>query len=200
MAQGGFYDQVGGGFHRYSTDQSWIIPHFEKMADDNAWLLRNYVNAYYVFGDECYREVAQGIISFINNVLSDPEGGFYVSQDADVTPDNEGGYFTWTDDDLRKTLDEDEYRILSLYLFHKTGAMHHDESKKVLFTVMSADEIAKTTEKDIKEVAELIKRGKSKLLRSRNKRQEPFIDKDHVYISKWNACIGLSVELQSVKR
>jgi hypothetical protein len=177
MAYGGFYDQIGGGFHRYSTDQSWTIPHFEKMADDNAWLLRNYVNAYFVFGDEFYREVAQGIISFINNVLSDPEGGFYVSQDADVTPDDEGGYFTWTDDDFRKTLDDDEYRILSLHLMNQTGAMHHDESKKVLFAVMGAEEIAKNTEKDIKEVAELIKRGKSKLLRSRNKRQEPFIDR-----------------------
>ena len=121
MAYGGFYDQIGGGFHRYSTDQSWTIPHFEKMADDNAWLLRNYIIAYFVFGDEFYREVAQGIIKFINDVLSDPEGGFYISQDADVTADDEGGYFTWTDDDFRKTLNEDEYGILSLYLMIRQG-------------------------------------------------------------------------------
>ena len=177
MAYGGFCDQLGGGFHRYSTDESWIIPHFEKMADDNAWLLRNYVSAYSVFGDEIFREVAQGAIRFINDVLSDPDGGFYVSQDADVTPDDEGGYFTWTDNDFRKTLDADEYRVLSLHFFHGSGAMHHDKSKKVLFRVMSAEEIAKETGLDVKEVAELIKRGKSKLLRARKKRQEPFIDK-----------------------
>jgi hypothetical protein len=177
MAQGGFYDQIGGGFHRYSTDESWTIPHFEKMADDNAWLLRNYISAYFVFGDEFYREVAQGIIKFINDVLSDPDGGFYISQDADVTPDDEGGYFTWTDDDFRKTLDKDEYGILSLHLMHKAGAMHHDGSKRVLFAVMTAEEIAKTTGKDIKEITGLIKRGKAKLLKSRNERQTPFIDK-----------------------
>jgi uncharacterized protein YyaL (SSP411 family) len=177
MAQGGFYDQIGGGFHRYSTDESWTIPHFEKMADDNAWLLRNYINAYFVFGDEFYREVAEGIIKFIKDVLSDPDGGFYISQDADVTPDDEGGYFTWTEDDFRKPLDEDEYRILSLHLMHKAGAMHHDESKRVLFAVMTAEEIAKTTGKDIKEITGLIRRGISKLLGSRNERQTPFIDK-----------------------
>lgn len=177
MAGGGFYDQIGGGFHRYSTDEAWIMPHFEKMADDNAWLLRNYINAYFVFGDESYKEVAQGVIKFINNVLSDPDGGFYISQDADVTPDDEGGYFTWTDDEFRKILDEDEYRTISLHLMHKAGAMHHDESKRVLFTVMTAEEIAKTTGKDIKEVTDLIKSGISKLLKSRNERQTPFIDK-----------------------
>lgn len=177
MAQGGFYDQIGGGFHRYSTDESWTIPHFEKMADDNAWLLRNYISAYFVFGDGFYREVALGIIKFINDVLSDPDGGFYISQDADVTPDDEGGYFTWTDDEFRKALDEDEYSILTLHLMHKAGAMHHDESKRVLFSVMTAEEIAKTTGKDIKEIDGLIKSGKTKLLKSRNERQTPFIDK-----------------------
>jgi uncharacterized protein YyaL (SSP411 family) len=177
MAQGGFYDQVGGGFHRYSTDESWTIPHFEKMADDNAWLLRNYVNAYSVFGDELFMDVAKGIISFVRNTLSGPEGGFYASQDADVTPDDEGGYFTWTEDDFKKTLDKDEFSILSLHLMHKAGAMHHDESKRVLFVVMTAEEIAKTTGRDLKEITEVIKRGKLKLLKSRNERQTPFIDK-----------------------
>ena len=63
-------------FHRYSTDEAWTIPHFEKMADDNAWLLRNYIDAYSVFGDEYFRETAEGIINFVKNVLSDAEGGF----------------------------------------------------------------------------------------------------------------------------
>ena len=108
MARGGFHDHLGGGFHRYAVDQAWAIPHFEKMADDNAGLLRNYVDGFAVFGEERYRSVAQGILSFIREVLSDPEGGFFGSQDADVTPDDEGGYFTWTEDELRKALDPEE--------------------------------------------------------------------------------------------
>ena len=104
MARGGFHDHLGGGFHRYSTDESWIVPHFEKMADDNAGLLRNYTDAFAVFGNEQFREIAVDIIAFTREVLSDPRGGFYASQDADVTPDDEGGYFTWTDEDLRSAL------------------------------------------------------------------------------------------------
>jgi len=177
MADGGFYDQIGGGFHRYSTDKAWIIPHFEKMADDNAWLLRNYTSAYAVFGEDLFREVAEGTAGFIRSVLSGPGGGFYASQDADVTPEDEGGYFTWTDDDFRRILDADEYRILSLHLLNDAGAMHHDESKKVLFTAMGPDEIAEVTGKDVKEIVETIKRGKQKLLAARSRRQAPFIDR-----------------------
>lgn len=177
MAAGGIRDHIGGGFHRYSTDKAWIVPHFEKMADDNAWLLRNYLNAYTVFGDDFFREAALDIIGFIKNVLSDPEGGFYASQDADVTPDDEGGYFTWTDRELRKALDEEEYRMLSLHLLHEAGSMHHDRTKKVLFTAMGAKEVAEETGRDIAEVMEVINRGRQKLINERNKRKAPFIDK-----------------------
>ncbi len=176
MACGGFYDQVGGGFHRYATDKSWIIPHFEKMADDNAWLLRNYLCAYSVTGHTLYREIAEGIVYFIRNVLSGSEGGFYASQDADVSPDDEGGYFTWTDQQFRRTLDNDEYRVLSLYLMHDAGSMHHDASKKTLFVVKDAEEIAEETGKGVAEVIKIIQTGKAKLLQERNKRETPFID------------------------
>lgn len=177
MAAGGFYDHLGGGFHRYSTDEAWIIPHFEKMSDDNAWLLRNYLNAYTVLGDRLYREVSEGIISFIRQVLSDPAGGFYSSQDADVTPDDEGGYFIWTDDDFRELLSPEEYEILSLYMLHEAGSMHHDRRKKVLFAAMDTGEIAEKTGRDMSEIIEVVKRGKEKLLDARKKRQTPFIDK-----------------------
>jgi uncharacterized protein YyaL (SSP411 family) len=177
MAGGGFYDHLGGGFHRYSTDKSWIMPHFEKMADDNAWLLRNYLSAYAIFGDKLYKETAEGIIHFIRSVLSDPEGGFYASQDADVTPDDEGGYFTWTDGDFRSILNDEEYRLMSLYLMHESGSMHHDTSKRVLFAVMGAQEIAEKTGRNLSEVMKVIKTGKDKLLRERNERETPFIDK-----------------------
>jgi uncharacterized protein YyaL (SSP411 family) len=176
MAKGGFHDHLGGGFHRYSVDEAWLVPHFEKMADDNAWLLRNYVDAYCLFGDEQFKEISKGIIRFVRDTLSDPEGGFFASQDADVTPDDEGGYFTWRDEDLRKSLTEEEYAVLSSHLFHEGGAMHHDKAKKVLSVAMKAEEIAAEMgmEKDV--VAEIIARGKEKLLKQRGQRVPPFID------------------------
>src|SRR4030043_1739686 len=177
MAEGGFHDQIGGGFHRYSVDEPWIIPHFEKMADDNAWLLRNYIDAYSIFGDEYFKEVAEGIIKFISNVLSDPKGGFYASQDADVTPDDEGGYFTWKDEDFRRVLNNEEYRVLSLHFLHEKGSMHHEKSKKVLFVSMDAEEIAKNISVDVQTVSEIINLGKGKLLKERNRRESPFIDR-----------------------
>jgi uncharacterized protein len=177
MAKGGFHDQLGGGFHRYSTDAAWIIPHFEKMAEDNAWLLRNYIDAYAIFKDDKFRKVAEGIISFIGNVLSDPEGGYYASQDADVAPEDEGGYFLWTNEDFRKILDDDEYRIMSLYLFDERGSMPHDESKRVLFEVVEEKEIGRLTGFDLEKVRQIIKSAKEKLLEERNKRETPFIDR-----------------------
>jgi uncharacterized protein YyaL (SSP411 family) len=177
MAKGGFHDQIGGGFHRYSVDEAWIVPHFEKMADDNAWLLRTYVNAWSVFGDAYFRRVAEGIIFFVREVLSDPDGGFYASQDADVTPEDEGGYFTWTEEAFRKPLTPEEYDVLSLYLLHQRGAMHHDPGKRVLFVAMEPEEVSRKTGVDVKKVHGLIESGRQKLLAERRKRQTPFIDK-----------------------
>ncbi len=176
MAKGGLHDQLEGGFHRYSTDRAWIIPHFEKMADDNAWLLRNYIEAYRLFGDEYFKEVAEGIINFLKKVLSDPEGGFYASQDADVTPDDEGGYFTWSAKDFKEILTDDEYKVISMHFLNERGSMHHDESKKVLFVAMEAEDISRKIGVDIKTVKEIINFAKGKLLSARKRRQIPFID------------------------
>ncbi|MFZ5906419.1 MAG: thioredoxin domain-containing protein [Nitrospirota bacterium] len=176
MAKGGIHDQIGGGFHRYSVDEAWIVPHFEKMADDNAWHLRNYTDAYALFGDEYFRQVAEGIIRFLRDVLSDPDGGFYASQDADAGPEDEGGYFTWTEDEFRQTLHDDEYEILSLHLMDERGAMHHDRSRKVLFVASDMQEIIRRTGKDAKTIQSVIRTGKGKLLAAREKRETPFVD------------------------
>jgi uncharacterized protein YyaL (SSP411 family) len=177
MAAGGFHDHLGGGFHRYSVDEAWRIPHFEKMADDNAGLLRNYVDGYAVFGDVLFLDVARGIIEFTREVLSDPRGGFFASQDADVTPDDEGGYFTWTEEEFRKALDPEEYALLSSYLLHDLGSMHHDPAKKVLFATRSILELAAGLGKTPPDVHRLIQAGKKKLLNARQLRETPFIDK-----------------------
>ncbi len=177
MARGGFHDQLGGGFHRYSVDEAWIVPHFEKMADDNAWLIRNYIDAYALFGDERFKEVAQGIIRFSREVLSDPAGGFFASQDADVTPDDEGGYFTWSADEFRATLTAEEYAVLSRHLLDPRGAMHHDPSRQVLFVVREPRDIAQELSLPLDDVERIIARGKEKLLLNRNARPAPFIDR-----------------------
>lgn len=179
MAKGGIHDQLAGGFHRYSTDMTWTVPHFEKILDDNVWLLRNYIDAYNIFKDESFRAVALNIIDFFRNELSDDEGGFYASQDADVKPDDEGGYFTWSAQELKEPLDEDEYRVLSFYYLHDKGGMHHNPEKKVLF--VSSDTDVQMTAKKLgitpEEVELIIDRGRKKLLEAREKRQKPFIDK-----------------------
>ncbi len=177
MARGGFHDQLGGGFHRYSVDEAWIIPHFEKMADDNAGLLRNYVNGYALFGDEEYRRAAEGIIGFTREVLSDPAGGFYSSQDADVTPADEGGYFTWTEEEFRDAVDPDEYSVLSAYYRHDPGSMHHDPEKKVLYLTNTMQQLADSLGKDAGVVQQMISRGRKKLLESRSRRQAPYVDR-----------------------
>src|SRR5438094_2853685 len=115
MARGGVYDQLAGGFHRYSVDERWIVPHFEKMSYDNAGLLVNYVHAYQLTKNEFFREIALGIIFFIENVLSDPECGFYASQDADYSLQDDGDYFTWTLDELKSVLSAQEADIAGQY-------------------------------------------------------------------------------------
>ncbi len=178
MATGGVYDQIGGGFHRYSTDASWIIPHFEKMAEDNAWLLVNYLEGFHLFGEPLFKKTALGIIDFAKGVLSDLQGGFYSSQDADITPEDEGGYFTWTQEDFKAVLEGDELQVASLHFLHENGAMPHGEKKKhVLFIAMGPEEVAQKTGLDAGMVRSLIESAKGKLLAARSRRELPFVDK-----------------------
>src|SRR5437016_587937 len=97
MAKGGVYDQLAGGFHRYSVDERWVVPHFEKMSYDNSELLKNYVHAYQATGSQFFADVARDIVRWMDEWLSDRErGGFYASQDADISMDDDGHYFTCT--------------------------------------------------------------------------------------------------------
>src|SRR5208282_3998804 len=97
MAEGGVFDQLAGGFHRYSVDERWLVPHFEKMSYDNSELLKNYLHAWQVVDNWRLRKTALSIVAWVNGTLSDPsQGGFYASQDADYSLDGDGDYFTWT--------------------------------------------------------------------------------------------------------
>jgi hypothetical protein len=188
MGRGGVYDQIGGGFHRYSVDERWIVPHFEKMSYDNAGLLGNYLRAYQATGNKFFREIALGILSFLENVLSHPEAGFYSSQDADINLDDDGDYFTWTVDELNAVLDGPEARVAALYYqIDAQGEMRHNPAKNVLFIDQPLSAIAARMKIDESQVAELLARARRKMVEARARRQTPFIDKS-IYAS-WNGML-----------
>jgi uncharacterized protein len=187
MARGGVYDQLAGGFHRYSVDERWLVPHFEKMSYDNSELLRNYLHAWQVTQNASHRETAEGIIRWVNEVLSDQEsGGFYASQDADYSLDDDGDYFTWTLDELRAVLTADESRVSELYYdVEPHGEMHHNPAKNVLWIARNPADIAKQLGFDEATVRLTVARAKGKMLAARLFRPTPYIDKT-MYVS-WNA-------------
>ena len=187
MARGGVYDQLAGGFHRYSVDERWLVPHFEKMSYDNSELLRNYLHGWHVTQNPLLRETAEGIIGWVNEVLSDQEnGGFYASQDADYSLDDDGDYFTWTIEELRSALPPDDARVMELYYdVEPHGEMHHNPSKNVLWIARSSADIAKRLNLDEASVRLTVAKGKGKMLAARMPRPTPFVDKT-MYVS-WNA-------------
>ncbi len=187
MARGGVYDQLAGGFHRYSIDERWLVPHFEKMSYDNSELLKNYLHGWQLTQSPFLRETAEGIIGWVNEVLSDEEnGGFYASQDADYSLDDDGDYFTWSLDELRAALLPEEARIMELYYdVEAHGEMHHNPAKNVLWTARDAVDIAKQLGLDETFVRLTLAKSKGKMLAARLPRPTPFIDKT-MYVS-WNA-------------
>ena len=187
MARGGVYDQLAGGFHRYSVDERWLVPHFEKMSYDNSELLKNYLHGWQVTQNLLLRETADGIISWVNEVLSDQDnGGFYASQDADYSLDDDGDYFTWSLDELRAVLLPDEARVMELYYdVEARGEMHHDPARNVLWVARDAMDIAKRFSLDETTVRLTLAKAKGKMLAARRPRPTPFIDKT-MYVS-WNA-------------
>lgn len=190
MAQGGVYDQVGGGFHRYSTDGQWIVPHFEKMLYDNAGLLSNYVHAWQLTDAPLFRETAEGILAWIDQVLADRKhGGYYTSQDADVGLEDDGDYFTWTLAELRKAVAPEEADVLALrYDVGERGEMHHDPARNVLYVAATPDEIAKKLSLPVDRVASLLASGKAHLKAARDRRAAPAVD-DTIYAS-WSGMMA----------
>ncbi len=189
MATGGIYDQLAGGFHRYSVDEKWIVPHFEKMSYDNSELLKNYVHAYQATGDRFFAAVAADIIRWVDEWLSDREhGGFFASQDADHSMDDDGDYFTWTQEEARAVLTEDEWQVTAAYYdIGEIGEMHHNPKKNVLFVKMDMDEVAAKVKKTSDDVRALLASARTKMYAARLERPTPYIDKT-IYVN-WNALL-----------
>ncbi len=187
MARGGVYDQLAGGFHRYSVDERWLVPHFEKMSYDNSELLKNYIHGWQVTRNPYYREIAEGIIAWVDRDLSDRErGGFYGSQDADYSLDDDGDYFTWTLDELRAVLTPEEARVAELrFDVEEHGEMHHNSAKNVLWIAQDIPELAAKTGNSESDVRLLLASAMRKMFAARITRPTPAIDRT-IYVS-WNA-------------
>lgn len=180
MANGGVRDHLGGGFHRYSVDERWIVPHFEKMSYDNSELLRAYCTAYAAFGDPRWREVASAGVDWVLEVMSDPErGGFYTSQDADTGPRDDGDYWTWTLAEARAALAPDELDVAArVFDIEDMGEMHHNPAKNVLWRKRDPADDERSR----------LRSAIGKLKRARDQRPAPLVD-TAAYVN-WNAMMA----------
>jgi hypothetical protein len=186
MAAGGMYDHVGGGFHRYSTDDQWLVPHFEKMLYDNALLTLAYLDGYQATGKKDYARVAREILRYADRDMGAPEGGFYSATDADSpTPAGrreEGWFFTWTPAELEATLGEKRGRVVAMYYgIEKSGNF---EGRSILHVPLGLEETAKRLQMSPTAVASIAEESKEPLYRARAKRPPPH--RDDKVLAAWN--------------
>jgi uncharacterized protein len=188
MRQGGIWDHLRGGFHRYSTDERWLVPHFEKMLYDNALLLRLYVDGYRVFKKERYASTARELVAYLFAEMEAPRGGFYASQDAD-SEGVEGKFFVFTPADLEVALGGKGplFEVARAYFgvteagnFEKTGATVLSEAK-------SLERVATTTGLPLDEAAALLEAARGKMLAHREARPRP--SRDDKVLASWNALL-----------
>ena len=181
MALGGIYDQIGGGFARYSTDSEWRVPHFEKMLYDNGQLISVYAHAYQLTQNEFYKKVITETISFIEKELASPYGGYYSSLNAD-TEDNEGGFYTWTENDFKRITGNDN--LLDEY-FKVTASGNWKKGNNILSASCTPKEFAKAKNRSTEGFISILNSAKDKLLVERNKRNKPTADIK--ILTAWNA-------------
>ncbi|WP_420579660.1 thioredoxin domain-containing protein [Reichenbachiella sp.] len=187
MADGGIYDHLGGGFARYSVDETWTVPHFEKMLYDNAQLISLYSHAYQVFGDEKYAQAVSETITFCNRELSDKSGGFYSSLDAD-SEGEEGKFYVWSEAEVDQILGGDTELFKTYYGVTKKGNF---EGHNILERKVSIRELADKFNLSESEVKEKLTRSKSKMMEVRDGRVHPGLDDKT--LTSWNGLmiIGL---------
>jgi len=178
MAHGGVYDHIGEGFFRYATDPQWTVPHFEKMNYDNAELLMNYLHAYQATGNVLYRKIAEGIRMYVDGVLSNQDtGGFYAHQDADMTREDDGDYYTWTVQEVRQALSQDEAEvILRYYDIQALGEMRENPAKNVPLIAITPEALAQELKVPVDKIIGLISKGTQHLYQARLTRKAPLVD------------------------
>jgi uncharacterized protein YyaL (SSP411 family) len=181
MAEGGIYDQLGGGFHRYSTDARWLVPHFEKMLYDNALLSRLYLHYYQVSHDKASRAIAEGILDYVVREMTSPEGGFYSTQDAD-SEGIEGKFFVWSLDEVKQLLGERDATLFAAY-YNVTSAGNF-EGENILNITRELSEVAATENLTIEELSAALERSRKILFAAREKRVKPA--RDEKVLTAWN--------------
>jgi uncharacterized protein len=182
MAYGGIYDQLGGGFARYSTDPQWKVPHFEKMLYDNAQLVSVYTEAWHATREPLFREVSEETLQFVLRDLTSPEGGFYSSLDAD-SEGEEGRYYTWGAGEISLLL-ENQAELVRKY-YHIGGKGFWEAGKNILIRSQSPDEFAREQGLHPSAFKTILKPARAKMLKARSKRVRPGLD--NKILTSWNA-------------
>ena len=184
MRAGGIYDQLGGGFHRYSTDAHWLVPHFEKMLYDNALLLKLYADAFVATKENAYAETARDIASYVMREMRNAEGGFFATQDAD-SEGHEGKFFVWSKKEIEDVLGATrESEIACDYFGVEEHGNFEDSDHSVLSIVKTEDELAKDYELPVSEIRAALEAAQKKLFHAREKRVKPF--RDEKIMTSWN--------------
>lgn len=181
MAEGGLYDQLGGGFHRYSTDAKWLVPHFEKMLYDNALLSRLYLHVYQVTNDEFYRRIAQETLDYVVREMTDERGGFYSTQDAD-SEGHEGKFFVWTVDEITRILGAEDAALFCAY--YNVTAAGNFEGQNILNVTRSVQMVARDENVAVECLREALERGRRELFAVRERRIKP--QRDEKALTAWN--------------
>ena len=194
MALGGMRDHVGGGFHRYSVDAEWRVPHFEKMLYDQAQLTLAYLEAGQATGDAFYLAVAEDTLSYVHRDLRDPQGGFYSAEDADSLPQGsdhkrEGAFYVWSDEEIGSLLGSDADLVRRRFGIEPGGNAPHDPQgeftgQNLLYTAQSIADVASGTGRTADEVVAALGRARQVLFDARSRRHRPHLD-DKV-ITSWN--------------
>jgi uncharacterized protein YyaL (SSP411 family) len=182
MARGGIYDQLGGGFHRYSVDERWLVPHFEKMLYDNAQLVPLYLSAYQITGDAFFARIARETLDYVIREMRSSEGGFYSTQDAD-SEGEEGKFFLWDLGEVQRLVGAEAAELVCRYW--DVTDVGNFEGRNILHVTLEVEQLAKLFRRDVNDVETTLKDSRARLFAAREQRVKP--GRDEKILTSWNA-------------
>ncbi len=199
MAEGGIYDHLGGGFHRYSVDEKWLVPHFEKMLYDNAQLTRIYAQVFIITKEPFFKRVVEETADYLLREMLSPEGGFYSTQDAD-SEGQEGKFFTWSHEEIIGILGEKAGEIFSRT--YDVSDFGNFEGKNILHPILTLEQAAKFFRKERQEIERIMAEARARLFQEREKRVRPF--RDEKILISWNglmlSCLAEAIKVSASPR